>query len=250
VADEVRATILALRQPGRAITAGDFEHLARKVPGVARAHCLPRRNLELGDRAGRALDGPADVSVVIVPEGADAASVVGAVRAALEKARLLTTRLHVVAPRPVPIAPVLTVRGRGGTVATRAPASAPRPGVMVVTLTIHGRGDAVEERLLDQAETALRTFLDPRAGGPEGRGWPLGRFVHLSEIYDLLARLPGTDHVTSTEGKPEVAADPVEAWRLRDHAAGELAAIALDPDELPSLQSPAGKLSVKSPGRA
>ena len=98
-------------------------------------------------------------------------------------------------------------------------------------------------RLLEKAETELKKFLDPRAGGPDRRGWPLGRFVHLSEIYDLLARQPGMDHVVHD---PKLKADSADAWRLRGHAAGELATIALDP----SLQIPAGMVSVELPGPA
>src|SRR4051812_17800063 len=118
--------------------------------------------IELADRAKRALDGPADVSVIVVPDGGDAKPMIAAGHAVLDQARLLTTRLHVVAARQVSI---------------------------VVTLTIHGRDDAEPKRLLEQAEKALETFFDPRAGGPDGRGWPLGRSIYLSEIIDLLARM-------------------------------------------------------------
>jgi hypothetical protein len=212
VAQEVRDTIVALRKPARAVTAADFERLALEVPGVARAHCLPRRNLELGTRADRASDMPADVSVVIVPKR-DSAAPLDVVGKRLEEARLLTTRLHVVAARRVTIA---------------------------VRLTIHGRSDAVEAKLREQAEEALKAFFDG-----DGRGWPFGRAVYVSEIYDRLARLPETDYVTPTEGKSELATEPGEAWRLRYYAAGKLEAVALEPDELPV----AGGLTITVPPR-
>jgi hypothetical protein len=47
----------------------------------------------------------------------------------------------------------------------------------------------------DRIQTALNTFLDPRRGGPEGRGWPFGRDVYRSEILQLIDGVPGVDHV-------------------------------------------------------
>jgi hypothetical protein len=261
VAEEIRDTVVRLREPARAVTAEDFERLALAAnPQVARAHCVPRRDLERRSIEERVLDRPADVSVVILPKletalllrlprllrGVPLLQVLlQAVRDALEPARLLTTRLHVVTPRWVKIVMALTVRGRRGAVATR-PATEPPRGAITVSLTIHGRSDAIEERLLAQAETELRKFLDPYAGGPDRQGWPFGRFIYLSEIYDLLARLPPADYVTPTENKPRLA--PVSSRR---HVAGELPAIAgelpaieLGPDELPEAQIPAGGVTV------
>jgi hypothetical protein len=293
LAQNIRDTVLALREPARAVTAGDFEKLARDVPGVARACCVPRRNLEpadldigqiaarpsLGDaamlegrnilyggdrawqirvkatltaqweglnrlyghggdrtwqiRAACAADMPADISVVVVSKDG-ATSPLRAVRAALEPARLLTTRVHVVAARRVAIAVDLSVPDLEGVTwrrQARGREEAPRLP-LTLTLTIRRRDDMPGERLLAAAEEALRRFLDPYEGGSDGQGWPFGRAVYLSEIYDRLARLPGADYVTPT-GRGPVVADPAVAWRVRDNAANEFAAIALDPDELP-----------------
>jgi len=46
-------------------------------------------------------------------------------------------------------------------------------------------------------EQALREFLDPLGGGPERTGWALGRHVYVSEILDVISRVPGVDHVSS-----------------------------------------------------
>ena len=266
LAEEIGNTVLDLRKPSRAVTAEDFECLALDVPEVARAYCVPRRALELGDRTARNSDRPADVSVIIllkpdmpaagVSPGLAASPVAAVlpflqvVRDKLEPARLLTTRLHVVAPRRVAIAADLTVRDRGGVIWRRmAPPSAPRPPIGL-TLTVNGRDDVPGRLLLEQAEEALRKFLDPYKGGPDGRGWPFGRAVHISEIYDRLARLPQVDHVTPTGNQDELAAAAVEAWRLSNNKAGELAAIALDPDELPKLEIPPGDITVTVPRQA
>lgn len=48
-------------------------------------------------------------------------------------------------------------------------------------------------------EAAIRTFLDPVAGGFTGGGWPFGRWVFRSELFQLLEALPAVDHVESLE---------------------------------------------------
>ena len=50
---------------------------------------------------------------------------------------------------------------------------------------------AVRERLL--------RFLDRVEGGEQGTGWPFGRDVHASELYQVLEEAPEIDHVVSLE---------------------------------------------------
>jgi hypothetical protein len=38
---------------------------------------------------------------------------------------------------------------------------------------------------------ALRVFLDPLIGGNDGTGWPFGRPVYRSEIYQVIERIAG-----------------------------------------------------------
>jgi hypothetical protein len=253
VAAEIRDAVLALRQSDRAVTAADFERLALAVPGVARAHCLPRRNLELGTLAKPADPSAAesaDVSVVILPklDVRDEKLLLEDVSGKLEPARLLTTRLHVVARRRVAILVELTVL-RAGSDGPFTRSRAAQPGVIAITLTVHARSDAIEERVLQDAETELLRFLDPYIGGADKRGWPFGRSVYISEIYDLLARLPEADHVTPTDGKA-FAVEGFEEWRLHDTdtAKGELAAIELSVDELPEAKIPEGGIAATVSG--
>ena len=44
---------------------------------------------------------------------------------------------------------------------------------------------------------ALRRFFHPLTGGVEGRGWPFGRAVYASEVYQRVEGLAGVDHVDS-----------------------------------------------------
>jgi hypothetical protein len=49
------------------------------------------------------------------------------------------------------------------------------------------------------ALTALQAFLNPVSGGPEGKGWPFGRGVFLSDIAAILEALSGVDYVRQLE---------------------------------------------------
>jgi hypothetical protein len=214
---QVRSTVLALRSTDRAVTAADFEFLARAADArVARAHCLPGINLEAVDPDLR--QQPAHVSVVIVPQPtADLESLRKAVSDYLEPRRLLTARVHVVGPRVVPIR---------------------------VRMTLRLLPEAPEKKMKQRTLDALRSFLDPIAGGADGSGWPFGRSVYVSELYRLLDTLPGVDFVrrtldpSSSAPLDELVTTPDLADRLVRNSAGELISVALNPEELVELQVP------------
>jgi predicted phage baseplate assembly protein len=48
----------------------------------------------------------------------------------------------------------------------------------------------------DAAAKALREFLHPLSGGPDKKGWAIGRSVYRSEILALLDILAGVDYVS------------------------------------------------------
>src|SRR5438067_1991416 len=62
--EEIGIALRELQTEERAVTAKDFEDLARRLPPVARADCLPRRNLESSARDAATRDAPAHVSVI------------------------------------------------------------------------------------------------------------------------------------------------------------------------------------------
>src|SRR5215813_1439577 len=80
VDEELRRTVLALRQPQRAVTSEDYESLAKQVavgnpdeqthaathPRVMRVRCFMRRNLETPDAAARGCDRPGHVSLMLM----------------------------------------------------------------------------------------------------------------------------------------------------------------------------------------
>jgi len=232
LATDIRSTLAGLRHCHRAVTAHDFESLAMAVNDqpdfkekVARAHCLPRRNLE-GGGAAAGLDTPGHVTVLIMPTTRSRPSeeLLRRVRRILEPARLITTRVHVVAPRFATIG---------------------------IRITLVIRKDVVPETVRKSAVAALETYFDPIVGGLDGFGWPFSRDIYVSEIYWILARLPGVQYVTRTvdpatqRSLDELVVGPADSSRLIRNRLGELEAVALQTDELVSAWLDEADIEVK-----
>jgi predicted phage baseplate assembly protein len=161
---------MLLRSRGRAVTAEDFEELARGVaPEAARVHCVAT---EEGGGAG-------GVRVLVVPHVAG--DEIGRIRSAdlipptgvleriaisLDEQRLVGTRLLVAPPDFVGLTAVVDVSARA-------------------------RFDPDE--VTDDVLRALYTLFHPLIGGPDGTGWPFGRAVQSHEVHAALARIPGVD---------------------------------------------------------
>ncbi|NJP43110.1 putative baseplate assembly protein [Actinacidiphila epipremni] len=176
----------ALRMQERAVTAQDYEIIARQAaPSVRRVRCLP------------AAAGDAAVRVLVVPDAvADAGDdrlrfeqmipseqVLGAIAASLDERRLLGTRVLVEPPAYQGV----TVVARLSTPAGADP-------------------DAIREASL----AALYRYLHPLHGGPDGTGWPFGRPVQYGEIFGVLQRATGDTVVDEIRLFP---ADPLTGRR-------------------------------------
>jgi predicted phage baseplate assembly protein len=180
----------------RAVTAEDFEFIARDARGVrvARAHVIPlRRPLDptlavapITPRCGPAIAAgasgvntdvaPGAVTIVVVPdeqvaEPMPTPSFLRTVCAHVDRYRLVTTELHVVPPQYVRICKLL--------VSTRA-----RPGY---------------SRAMLQAavEASLGKYLHALTGGDEGTGFPFGARLHVADLVNAVARTEGVDRVES-----------------------------------------------------
>ena len=180
VDDALRQAVLELRRPQRAVTGEDYEALVRgetankhAEPKVIRARSFARTNLELEDDESRASDRPGHMSLVVVPErelGPEALiSWLHSLQVWLEPMRLLTTRLHVVKPFYVQMS-------LGAVIRTHPQVSFPQ--------------------IQNSAREKLQQYFSPLAGGgPAGEGWPFGRALYLSEVYELLEKVEGVDYV-------------------------------------------------------
>ncbi|WP_326533837.1 putative baseplate assembly protein [Pseudorhodoferax sp.] len=169
-----------LRHRGRAVGPDDYADLAcRAEPGIARALCLPARDLAADPSGER--PAPGRVSLAVLPRDATV-------------------------PQPQP-APALLQRIRGFLQA-RCPASvrlqlvAPQYLALDLELEIAPLPDADPAALAEACAQRLRDFLHPVAGGPAGDGWAFGRRPHLSELRAALRGLAGLGEVRQLRQRP------------------------------------------------
>ena len=171
VDDATAAVISRLEFPDKAVTVADFERLALATPGIdlAQARAVPAFDQQLPCVPAAGL-----VTVIVVPRhgGATPSPTDGERRAVacyLERRRLVTTEVHVMAPCYDRISV-------SGTLVAD-------PGIDPAALEL-------------AAGAAVDGYLHPLTGGRDGRGYPIGRPVYLVEVMTLLAALPGVQAVT------------------------------------------------------
>ena len=157
----------------RAITSNDFELLALSTPGlrVARAKALPNYNPSYPCIAI-----PGTVTVIVVPfartETFPPVPGDGFCRTVLnhlDKHRLVTTNVFVIGPEYVRIS---------------------------VDCTVHIKKGCSSIETEKRIQKTLEMFLHPLEGGLDGKGWPFGRAVFPSEIYQIIDKDDGVDYVT------------------------------------------------------
>ena len=212
------------RRLHRAVTSADFEAIAiaasleqRSTERVIQARCLAGMNLAQEGIPFEKAAAPGHVSVVLLTENhlEPTEQMRKTVSAALDRARLLTSWVHVVGPRYVPVA---------------------------VRLKITVTDGADPEVVRSLAMESLSRYFDPYHGGAQESGWPLGRSIFVSDIYAILARLPGVSFVSKVinsltgENFDELNLEIGLAERQVRNQRSELEAIALLPNELVKLQ--------------
>jgi predicted phage baseplate assembly protein len=178
--------VAALAAPARAVTLADYEALALSTPGVpvARARALADFHPSLP-----CLTAPGSVTVVVVPASqtprpAPQPEMLDAVARHLRRRRMLTTEVYVVGPRYTRV----TVHAR-----------------------LHVRPHTDAPGLIARARRSLDEFFHPLRGGPDLKGWPVGRDVYRAEVMALLSELPEVSSVDAfgleTEGDDEPRCD-------------------------------------------
>ncbi|MDQ1354974.1 MAG: hypothetical protein QG657_5283 [Acidobacteriota bacterium] len=161
-----------LKHRERAVTVEDFEWLVKEAPGnIARSKCIPVKDWA-PDRT---------VTVIIVPDlevpkPYPSPDLIRQVEYFLYERTLGTicsppvSRVNVTGPGYIEIS----------TEADIVPQNVEQSG-------------AVQERVIAN----LENFLHPLKGGPDKKGWPFGRAVHISEIITLIQDTEGVDYVKS-----------------------------------------------------
>lgn len=171
--------------PYRAATAEDFEYVATHTPGLrfGRAAAIVEREAHDGHCAD-----PKSVRVVTVPFSTRERAIpsegfLDAVQCHLQRHRLLTDRVS--AEPPVYV------------------------GVGVTAEVELDPGRSAAERAA-AVEDALHSFIDPLEGF-DGDGWPFGRPLYRSELYETIERVDGVDCVydlsITADGNVDIDAD-------------------------------------------
>jgi predicted phage baseplate assembly protein len=162
---------ISLRTLGRAVTAEDYEQLAKEAaPEAARVRAVPAAGV---DEAG-------GVRVLVVPAVAD------------EDGRLPFERL---VPEADMLSVIASALDRKRTIGARVIVEPPAYQGVTVVAMMRARPWADPNRLQTNATQALYDYLHPISGGREGTGWPFGRPVLIGEIFALLQGLPGVEIV-------------------------------------------------------
>lgn len=192
-----------LRVPGylrtlrRAVTAADFEYLAREAAAgtVARAHCMPASSTSVGE-----------VTVLIIPRVPNLREVISPdsllipddvrrhITAYLDERRLIATRLTVTTPDYTWVDTGVRIR-------------------------LSRDADPAQVRRLVRSE--LYRYLNPLEGGTHGTGWEVGRGLSKNDLIALLMSVPGVDRITgvklyrvSTRGGDFAQSEEVESLEI------------------------------------
>lgn len=152
-----------LKEPYQAVTSNDYEYIAKATPG------LRIRRVKAIENKKKAL-----MNIIVVPEAIENSKVKPelsessrvAIYRHLCKHRLITTQIEVNSPEYIQITVTATVRVKQG-------------------YNLDNMGQKIEG--------SLKMFLDPLIGGINGKGWPFGRSVFKSEIYECINNVNGVD---------------------------------------------------------
>lgn len=208
-ADEESVASAKLRAPeelkakGRAVTAEDFELVARDARGaVARAAAMP-----LMHPGFPGIDVPGAVTVLVVPNAPGrapipSAATLAAVCEALEEHRLITTEAF---------------------------ATAPSYRQVIVSADVIASPDRDIATVRNGVAAALVRWLHPLTGGPDGTGWPFGGTIYASDLFRVVLGVPGVARVRDNQLTVVLDGDRQQFCRDVDLNPGELIE-ALDPD--------------------
>ena len=162
---------LTIRHRGRAITPPDYETLAREAsPAVAFVRAIATRNA-----SGQPL--PGWVTLLVIPQNEDARPwpsfglrqhILKYIEERAPADLVGTGQIYITGPDYLPID---------------------------VTATLSPVDPAEAGTVEKAARKALEEFFHPLRGGPDHRGWDLGRNVYMSDVAAVLERVDGVDYV-------------------------------------------------------
>lgn len=161
-----------IKNRDRVITEEDYEYMVKAFSsGIARVKCLS----DSGNINGKITNKAGNVAVVIIPSMADdkpvpSIQLVSQVRNYLNDFAPATADIYVVPPH-----------------------------YWFVNIDISITAQVPEYIPFIEKDTSmkLKKFLHPLSGGYDGKGWEFGRIPYLSDIYALVEKIDGVDHINS-----------------------------------------------------
>lgn len=199
VEDTLRRAPEQLKIRDRAITAEDYEFLAREAGNeVVIARCLTPKLAADGTPWTYAgiVRAPGNVNIVVVPDQGPAVS----------------------RPDPTPelLADVLGYLDERRDVGAHLQVTGPRYCPIVVSVEIVVWREEFKDPVRSQTLQRITAFLHPTRGGAGGAGWQVGQPVFSSDLFQAI--MPATDlgYISSLQIKPAVppyvgSADPTKA---------------------------------------
>lgn len=188
---------LQLRTRDRAVTAEDYELLARQAaPDVARVRCVPAGADVAGANATGADAAGGGARVLIVPAVGDDGT-----------GRL---RFEDLVPSETTLAEISRYLDERRCLGARLIIEPPYYQAVTVVARLLAKPRASVDKLRSRATEALYRYFNPITGGPDGTGWPFGRPVQSGEVFAVLQRLAGVEMV---EDVRLFGADPVAGTR-------------------------------------
>jgi|GEM_PF-754545 len=191
IEDTLRRAPQQLKIRDRAVTAEDYEYLAREATSdVAISRCLSPYPLQ-GDPWTYAgiVRAPGTVNLIIVPDQGPSVrtpappdEMTRAVREHLDQRRDMTAQLAIHGPRYLPI---------------------------VVTVDITAWQQAIDAGVTERAVTAdtlknINAFLHPTRGGPAGKGWQVGQPVFSSDLFRAIMPPEDVGYISSLLIRPGI----------------------------------------------
>jgi len=160
-----------LKTPDTAVTQQDFEQLAMSTPGlrVSRAKAIPEYKPKPDPDDKELEKSRGAVTIVIIPytpldflktPPEPSEDFKKTVCAHLDKHRILGTDIYVISPVYVKV--IVYAR--------------------VVPRSTFLDDGLIQQRIIEK----LNRFLHPVKGGMDGKGWPIGRGIYLSDVYNLI----------------------------------------------------------------
>ncbi|RAV09237.1 putative baseplate assembly protein [Paenibacillus contaminans] len=171
VQEAIRRGPQLIKHRDRAVTADDFEWLAREAyPNIAKVKCLANVNVRMEREIGSI------TLVVLAKDGLQGGQGFPELKREVEKYMLERVPSVVAFPENIQVIEPAYLE-----ISVHV--------VMAVTNMDHIVSAELESIRL------LGKFLDPLTGGYDGKGWAIGQQLHVSVFYGLLKSIPAVSHV-------------------------------------------------------